>query len=152
MKNILVISFSVLVTLFIIAGITGFSYFNKRLTESKNWKESAETLTESGKNILSLPPLETKQNMGAVETSLFVQVISPSDGSTVTSPYITLRGKTVAQAEVFANDKETVADAQGNFSVGLTLEEGENPIMVVANDVSGNVGETEITIMYETSE
>ena len=97
MKNILVISFSVLVTLFIIAGITGFSYFNKRLTESKNWKESAETLTESGKNILSLPPLETKQNMGAVETSLFVQVISPSDGSTVTSPYITLRGKTVAQ-------------------------------------------------------
>jgi len=138
MKNAIVISFSVIVVILIIAGIIGFSYFNKRLTESKESKGSTEILSETGK--------------GAVETSLPLQITSPSDQSTVTSAFITLRGKTTAQAEVFVNEKETNADPDGNFSVQLELEEGENPIMVVANDANGNVGEKEITILYEIQE
>jgi hypothetical protein len=151
MKKPIVIFASVLI-LFIVIGIVGFLYFNKRLNESKNWKESTEILSETGKKILSLPASESKQYMGAVESSLSLQIISPSDNSAVTSPYITLRGKTISQAEVFVNDIETVADANGDFSVGLTLDEGENPIMVVANDTNGNVGEAEITVTYEPTE
>jgi len=138
MKNAVIIFFSVIVIIFITLGIIGFSYFNKRLTESKGLKGSTEILSETGK--------------GAVETSLPLQIISPSDQSTVTSAFITLRGKTTAQAEVFVNDKETTADPDGNFSVQLELDEGENPIMVVANDANGNVGEKEITLMYEIQE
>jgi hypothetical protein len=100
-------------------------------------------------------PTETdssKSTTSVLENSLKVQITSPSDQSTITSPSITLRGKTVAQAEVFVNEKETIADAGGNFSVNLILEEGDNPIMVVANDQSGNVGESEITVIYDMNE
>lgn len=150
MKNVVVVSFSMLFVCVLI-GIIGFSYFNKRLTESKNFKESTDIFSQTGKKILLLPSSESA-NMGAVESSLSLRVTSPSDKSAVTSPFITLRGKTVAQAEVFVNDVETTADPNGDFSVGLTLDEGENPIMVVANDASGNVGEVEITITYEIQE
>jgi len=138
MKNAIAVTFSVIAIIFITLGIIGFSYFNKRLTESKELKGSTEILSEIEK--------------GAVETSLPLQITSPSDQSTVTSAFITLRGKTTAQAEVFVNEKETAADPDGNFSVQLELEEGENPIMVVANDANGNVGEKEITLMYEIQE
>ena len=150
MKNVVVICFSVLLACALI-GVVGFSYFNKRLIESKGFKESADIFSQTGKKILLLPSSESA-NMGAVESSLSLQIISPSDGSVVTSSYITLRGKTVAQADVFVNDTETVADANGDFSVGLTLDEGENPIIVVANDANGNVGEVEVTITYEIQE
>lgn len=148
MKHIVPIFLSTLVIL-VFFGIGGFSYFNKRLTESKIQKEMGGVVHETG-NPLVDP--ESSAKVGAVETSLMFQNISPSDQSTVTSPYITLRGKTSAGAEVFINDRETTSDAQGNFSVQITLDEGENPIMIVANDVNGNVGETEITIYYETNE
>lgn len=90
--------------------------------------------------------------MSTSETGLKLQITSPSDKSVVTSPYITLRGKTVAQAEVFVNDKEIIADQDGNFSIALTLDEGENPIIAVANDQEGNAGETEISVTYEPGE
>jgi len=129
--------------------LTGFSFFSKRLTESKEIKEQSDSLLET-----SVPKQinESQREMGAVEENLKIQIVSPSHQSVVTSPYITLRGKTNPQAEVFINDKETIADTQGNFSVALTLEEGENPIMVVANDQNGNVGEVEISIVYEIAE
>lgn len=148
MKNIILISLFILIGIGFF-GIGGFSYFNKRLTESQKQKETGSIITEIGN---SLSGQESASKMSAVETGLQFQNISPSDQSTVTSPYITLRGKTVAQGEVFVNDRETVADAQGNFSVQLTLDEGENPIMIVANDASGNVGEIEITLTYEVAE
>lgn len=151
MRKAITIFVSVFILLILI-GVLGFFYFNKRLIESKNLRESTEILTETGKKLLSPPASESTNTMGAVETSLPISVFSPSDKSIVTSPFITLRGKTVSQAEVFVNDKETIADGNGDFSVSLTLDEGENPIMVVANDANGNVGEAEITITYEISE
>lgn len=140
---------SIFVLLLVAIGISGFIVFNNRLAESKQDKESGEISTE---RTIQADVLESNINMSAAENGLMVQIISPSDQSAVTSSYITLRGKTVAQAEVFVNDIETVADANGDFSVGLTLDEGDNPIMVVANDQAGNVGETEITVNYETTE
>ena len=52
-------------------------------------------------------------------------------------------------ADVGVNDAETKADATGNFSVTINLEEGENPILVVVSDANGNYSEREITITYE---
>jgi septal ring-binding cell division protein DamX len=149
MKNTMMVIISIFVLLLVAIGISGFIVFNNRLAESKQDKESGEISTE---RTIQADVLESNINMSAAENGLMVQIISPSDQSAVTSSYITLRGKTVAQAEVFVNDIETVADANGDFSVGLTLDEGDNPIMVVANDQAGNVGETEITVNYETTE
>jgi len=145
MKNIITISFSILAAVFII-GLVGFLFFNNRLARSKELKEAASVSSEKTSQ------QESKRDMGAVENGLKLQITSPSHHSSVTSSYITLRGKTVAGADVFVNDKETVADGNGDFSVALTLDEGDNPIIVVVNDAGGNTSEQEITILYEIPE
>jgi hypothetical protein len=88
---------------------------------------------------------------GAVTASeITLTISSPVNGSTVTTPTIIVRGKTKPNAEVFVNDEDTIADASGNFSVSLSLDEGDNPIVVSANDADGNVAEKEFTVNYDS--
>lgn len=82
----------------------------------------------------------------------FLQVGSPKDGITVSSPTITVSGKTKSNADVFINDLETKADDDGVFSADLSLEEGENIIIITAGDDEGNFDEKELTINYEVTE
>lgn len=84
------------------------------------------------------------------EISLVVS--SPLDGATVKSATIVIKGKTVANAEVFINEAETMADASGNFSKSITLDEGDNIIIVMVNDASGNVAEKDLTINYDSGQ
>lgn len=58
-------------------------------------------------------------------------------------------GQTKANAEVFINDQMVKADAQGNFSLKLILDEGENIVIVSANDSDGNVVEQNLNINIE---
>lgn len=79
-------------------------------------------------------------------------ISNPQEGAKVTKPQLLVRGKTVPDAEVFINDKEATADGNGNFSVTLTLDEGDNLIIVTANDEYGNIAEKELVVMYEVEE
>lgn len=89
------------------------------------------------------------QSSGYTNTkTLTLSISSPSNGATVTSASLKISGKTGPNAEVFVNDTSTRADASGNFSVTLTLDEGDNPIVVSANDADGNVVEKELTVTY----
>lgn len=90
----------------------------------------------------SLPP--------AKEISLTIS--SPANGATVTSPTVTVRGKTVPKADVSVNDKDVVADANGNFSAIITLDDGENTIVVVASDANGNNTEKELAVTYNSGQ
>lgn len=81
-------------------------------------------------------------------TGISLTVSSPGNNTTTSSESISVKGKTVAGAEVFVNDVETRADASGNFSVTITLDEGENYILVVVNDALGNYSEKELTVIY----
>lgn len=58
-------------------------------------------------------------------------------------------GNTSAYAEVFVNDMAISADANGNFSTKLVLDEGENIILVSANDEEGNMAQETLTVNYE---
>lgn len=101
----------------------------------------------------SLPDRRIVPPTAPVKTStIFLTVDSPADKSTVSRANLLVKGRTVAGAEVFINEKETVADPQGNFSVNLTLEEGENSIFVTATDEAGNSAEQEITVTYNPPE
>lgn len=93
-----------------------------------------ETVTPPAKNQISL------------------NIISPQDGAVVTSASVTASGKTVPKADVIINDIELKANAQGNFSTTIILDEGENTITVVANDENGNFAEKEITVTYNAGE
>lgn len=76
-------------------------------------------------------------------------VVDNKDGSIVKTNKVIIKGATIPKAEVFINDLELVADALGNFTGTVTLEEGDNPISIVAVDENGNYSEEEITIIYE---
>ncbi|OGG06784.1 hypothetical protein A2872_00950 [Candidatus Gottesmanbacteria bacterium RIFCSPHIGHO2_01_FULL_42_12] len=83
------------------------------------------------------------------ERQIKLIVSSPSDGSTVKTNKLSVKGVTMPLAEVFVNDLELKADTLGNFSGTLTLEEGDNPISIIAIDENGNYSEMELTITYE---
>ena len=82
----------------------------------------------------------------------FLKVDSPQGGTTVPESTISVSGKTKSYADVFINELETKADDDGVFSVNLTLEEGENIIIITAGDDEGNFDEKELTVNYEVKE
>lgn len=78
-----------------------------------------------------------------------IKVTSPTDGSTSSTQTVLVKGKTAANADVYINETEGRADAQGNFSISYPLEEGENYLLVIANDEQGNSDEVQLTVKYE---
>ncbi|KKP71715.1 MAG: Bacillopeptidase F [Candidatus Roizmanbacteria bacterium GW2011_GWA2_35_19] len=86
------------------------------------------------------------------ESGITLMIENPSDKETVNSQSVKVTGKTSAMAEVFVNEKETKADQNGNFSIEIILEEGENIINVTANDSAGNFAEKEITVYLESTQ
>jgi len=136
-----------LVVLLVVSALAGL----KRLRNSTNETPIAPlttTLAPTGDGSPETPPVETSGTVSR-STSITLTVSAPADNTTVTSSNLVVRGKTVAGAEVFINDAETKADGNGNFSATITLDEGENYILVVANDAAGNYSEKEITVVYE---
>lgn len=94
----------------------------------------------------------TPNSSGAVSTSnkISLSIISPANGITLNSPSVKISGKTSPNAEVFVNDVSTKADANGNFSVNVTLDEGQNDVTVTANDEEGNVAEQSFSVNIQT--
>lgn len=79
---------------------------------------------------------------------VFLTITSPVDEVTVSQNKVTVTGKTVAGADVSVNEKDLTADADGNFSATISLDEGENPILITAGNGDG-FEEKEITVYYE---
>ncbi len=107
-----------------------------------------------GSNVTSTPTTQVESAATSDQTvsgNITLTVSSPSDGLTVNSPDITVSGKTTPNADVSVNDQEIKADASGNFSVKLTLDEGDNPITVTASDEQGNYIEKDITVNFVPS-
>jgi hypothetical protein len=70
--------------------------------------------------------------------NFFLEVDSPAEGITIKSPSVSVSGRTHAGVEVFINEQMTTADKNGNFRLTLLLEEGENPILIVAGNEFGD--------------
>lgn len=84
----------------------------------------------------------------ALVRDISLSITTPTPGQVVTLDRITVSGNTSPGADVFINDVETKANAAGQFSAKLILDEGENYILVVANDVNGKYAEKELTVTY----
>jgi len=79
---------------------------------------------------------------------MFLEVNSPTDGAQVSTNKITVSGQTMSKAEVSVNEKDLVADDNGNFSTTVSLEEGENFISITAGNENG-FEEKEIVVYFE---
>jgi hypothetical protein len=80
--------------------------------------------------------------------ALTLKITEPATGFISNTAKVTVKGVTVPQADVFVNEMQLTADAKGNFSTNVTLEEGENYILVSANDEEGKTAEQEIVVTY----
>jgi hypothetical protein len=87
------------------------------------------------------------RNSGTVaSTKISLVVTSPQDGSTLSSTNVTVKGKTSPNADVFVDDQSGKADASGNFAISIGLDEGQNQIVVSANDSVGNAAEQDLNV------
>lgn len=98
------------------------------------------------------PNAQTPSSPPASAPLLTLTLTSPKANTTVTSSSLTVKGKTSPKAEIFVNEAETVADTNGNFSVTVALEEGENYLLVAVTDADGNYKEQELTVTYNAGE
>ena len=105
------------------------------------------TPTESDQTIPTQSVTEAPTN---ISEGLTLEITLPVNNSTVNTVSTLVKGKTSPNAEVFINEKVLKADSNGEFSTSVTLEEGENYILVSANDEQGNYAEKEVMVNLET--
>ena len=82
-------------------------------------------------------------------STLTLHIGNPAAGQVLKESTLKVSGVTSPKAEVAINDIELVADGQGRFSGSIELDEGENTIVIVANDTDGNYEEEELVVIYE---
>lgn len=116
--------------------------------------KTVPTVQKETNGTVDVPGKDTSAKLSPVPTvsEIPLTVSSPTNGATVKKSILTVSGKTAPRAEVMVNEAEIVADAKGNFSVKVTLDEGENIILVTANDAEGNFAEQELTVTYEAGQ
>lgn len=78
-----------------------------------------------------------------------LNIIEPADDATINDSTLVVKGKTVPNASVNVDDNELKADDGGSFSTTITLDEGENIIIITANDDIGNFAEKDLIVIYE---
>jgi hypothetical protein len=75
-------------------------------------------------------------------------ITEPQDETTVYTSDLVVKGQTENDAVVSVNEAVVDVDVEGNFSTTVTLEEGPNPIEVLASDFDGNEGSVTLTVIY----
>lgn len=132
----------------IIAALVYISFQSAGNVSKSVVRQQAEVTIEPTVVSLETTVMPSTAQVSALVTGITLSISSPANNSTVASSSVIVRGKTVANADVFVNDAETKSDGSGSFSVTLTLDEGENYILVVANDANGNYSEKDLTVTY----
>ena len=108
----------------------------------------AEKQSDEGAPVMTEGAKEELQEESYID-GISLKITSPQPNTTVSSSTLVVKGTTNPRAEVFINDTETKADANGNFVATITLDEGENAIIVVVNDDEGNSAEQQLLVTYQ---
>ncbi len=158
-KNYLMVILAVVVIGFVAGGL--ILYKNKTIIPPSSTTElniqisGTQNQTSAPKTAGSnadVTQAQKQTNVSDINSGLSLTVSQPADKSSVTSSTVAVSGKTQPKADVSVNDTDLKADIQGNFSTRITLDEGENTIVIVATDENGNYAEKEITVTYQTPE
>ena len=81
---------------------------------------------------------------------LTLEISNPTDGSTVNTEEITVTGNTDHKdTTIDINGQPVVVDGAGAFQKIIRLKEGENKLVVNAEDIGGNTPSKTITVNYQ---
>lgn len=142
MEKIVVISIVLLI-------LVGALFFYKKNQSQKSGSMNQINQVQVAVSQVPNPGQSTASGV-ALPQEVQLIVNAPTDGQTVTTSNITVSGKTVPNAEVSLNEKDLRADAAGNFSTSVTLDEGENVISISTYDQDGNYADKDITVTLQT--
>lgn len=147
-----------IIFIFLILIVAYFSYYFYQQREIPLLKKGFLPAGVKNQELISITTQPTKINQNETspqdksQKEFFLEIDYPTNGITVNQSTITLTGKTVPGAEIFINDIQLRAKSDGLFSATINLEEGENVLIVIADDDQGNYLEKEITVYLETLE
>jgi len=130
--------------------IFGFLVVYSRQMKKTTPTESGQTIPTQSITINQSETTQTTETTTNISEGLTLEVNLPVNNSTVNTVSTLVKGKTSPNVEVFINEKEIKADSNGEFSTTVVLEEGENYIIVSANDEQGNYAEKEVMVNLET--
>lgn len=131
---------SIFIVLIILTVLGGYSFLSKK---SDIFKQIETEVSPVPTEVPS--PQPTKK---IVPGRFFLTIDSPTEGQTFSSPTILVKGRTVVGAEVWINEKLAKVDSLGDFSLQITLEEGENYLVVSAGNEEADT-EVERMVYYE---
>jgi hypothetical protein len=80
--------------------------------------------------------------------ALFLNIMSPANEAITDVNTVTIKGQTTPDAVLSINGDLINLDAQGNFSVPETLNEGTNIFDIIATDEAGNQVTNELIVSY----
>ncbi|MEK7096702.1 MAG: Ig-like domain-containing protein [Patescibacteria group bacterium] len=78
-----------------------------------------------------------------------LEISEPSDNSTTNNQEIKVKGSTDKETYIHVNDLPVVVDANGSFETSVRLKDGENQILVTAQDIAGNTETKTLKITYQ---
>lgn len=143
-----------LLVILIVIALGGGGYY---LYSSGKLGLSKNTVPDSTQNYVlptakPIPENSVSETPRALSTSseMSLTLTAPLNGVVLKTGSVVVRGKTSPNAEVFVNDQSTRADANGNFSLTVNLDEGENKLVVSANDAEVNVVEQSLSVNVQT--
>lgn len=78
-----------------------------------------------------------------------LDISEPADNSTTSNQEIKVRGSTDKEVYVRVNDLPVVVDANGNFETIVRLKEGDNQMIITAQDIAGNIETKSFKVTYQ---
>ncbi len=136
--------------------------FNEEIIESKVSEEGEFKIEKlnlnSGKNQITVWAVDDDGNQSEKTPTHEVvydtqppelEIINPEDGATFEDEQtLEVKGKTEENARALVNDHVAIVGLEGEFIHNIVLQEGENEIIVVAEDMAGNSTEETLTVTY----
>lgn len=78
-----------------------------------------------------------------------LDVSDPADNSTTNNQEIKVKGVTDKETYIRVNDSPVVVDANGSFETSVRLKDGDNQILIVAEDMAGNTETKTLKVTYQ---
>ncbi len=80
--------------------------------------------------------------------SFILEISSPQTESVISTPSVTVRGRSTPDAVVSVNGQLADVGSDGSFESFIALEPGPNSIEIVANDFNGGQNSKLLTVIY----
>lgn len=77
-----------------------------------------------------------------------LDIQEPSDNSRTNKDDVKVSGQTDKETSIRINGQPIITDSEGKFSTMVRLKDGENKILIVAEDIVGNQEQKELKVTY----